>query len=259
MLQRTITPLAPLSEFVGLLWFSEGYAPQHPKERLLPSGTVELIINLRDEGSAGGALVCGAHSRFFEIDTAAEACVIGVHFKPGGAFPFFAPPMGELQNVHVALADLWGNRSTELRDRLFATNCPDLQLRILEEFLLSSLVHRLERHRAVEFALRAFAHTRAGTVSAVSAQTGLSQRRFIELFKAEVGLTPKLFWRVRRFHEIVRRAHLGPEIDWARMAAETGYFDQAHFIHDFREFSGLTPSAYLAARTAHTNHVRVES
>jgi hypothetical protein len=84
-----------------------------------------------------------------------------------------------------------------------------------------------------------------------------SARRFIEVFTDEVGLTPKLFCRVQRFQETVRRIGMGRRVDWAGMALDCGYFDQAHFIHDFRAFSGLSPSAYAAQRTGHLNHVPI--
>ncbi|MBW3553194.1 MAG: AraC family transcriptional regulator [Gemmatimonadetes bacterium] len=260
MAYRTLVPSSPLSDFVALLWLYDGYARPHPKERLLPTGTVELVIDLR-EGTrgGGGAVVCGAYSEFFEIGTAAEMSVIGVHFRPGGAFPFFAPPVGELHNLHVPLEDLWGPGAVDLRERLLAARTPALRLRILERELLIRAIRPLVRHRAVAGALRWFEGPHARTVAEVSRDTGLSHRRFIELFKAEVGLTPKLFCRVRRFQEVVRIAHARSEIDWARTALACGYFDQAHFIHDFRAFAGLTPSAYLARRTEHMNHVPLEA
>ena len=256
---RAVVPPPPLSEFVALLWLYEGYAPPHPKERLLPTGTVELVIDLRAETGGDGAVVCGAHSEFFEIETPAEASVMGVHFKPGGAFPFFAPPAGELHNLHVALADLWGAAAGELRERLLAASTPERRFRILEEHLLARAVRPLARHPAVTHALAQFEGARVRTVAEVSGQIGLSRRRFIELFDAQVGLTPKLFCRVRRFQEVVRTVHAGPRVDWARVALACGYFDQAHFIHDFQAFSGLTPSAYLAHRTQHMNHVPLEA
>ncbi|HEX8691955.1 MAG TPA: AraC family transcriptional regulator [Longimicrobium sp.] len=256
MLHRAVVPPPPLSELVALLWLYEGYAPPHARERLLPTGTVELVIDLR-EGPAGGggAVVCGAHSQFFEIDTVAEASVMGVHFRPGGAFPFFAPPAGELHNLHVSLDDLWGAAAGELRERLLAARTPEARFRVLGDFLLARAVRPLARHPAVARALREFARAPGRTVAEVAAETGFSRRRFIELFGAEVGLTPKLFCRVRRFQEVVRLVHPEPRVDWARVALECGYFDQAHFIHDFQAFSGLTPSAYLAQRSEHMNHV----
>ena len=88
-------------------------------------------------------------------------------------------------------------------------------------------------------------------------RVGLSQRRFIQLFTADVGLTPKLYGRVRRFQwarELVRHV---PKPDWAAVAASCGFFDQSHLIRDFGEFSGLSPVDYLSQRSKHVllNHV----
>jgi methylphosphotriester-DNA--protein-cysteine methyltransferase len=84
---------------------------------------------------------------------------------------------------------------------------------------------------------------------------GFSQRRFIELFRDQIGLTPKAFCRVRRFQRILQAVHRRSEVDWAQVALDGGYYDQSHLIHDFRGFSGLTPATYLAAAAEHLNHV----
>ena len=126
----------------------------------------------------------------------------------------------------------------------------------LERCLLEQLVRPLELHPAVVYALKEFqrsAHT--GKVAAATDGIGLSSRRFIELFRRQVGLTPKVFCRVRRFQHVLRTIHREKDIEWAQIALECGYYDQPHFIHDFQSFSGLTPSAYLAAATRHLNHV----
>ncbi len=83
----------------------------------------------------------------------------------------------------------------------------------------------------------------------------LSPKRFIQVFSEEVGLTPKLFCRVRRFQEVLRLIEKGQHIEWAEIALTCGYFDQAHCIHDFRAFSGLNPTTYLTHRGEHRNHV----
>ena len=72
----------------------------------------------------------------------------------------------------------------------------------------------------------------------------------------EVGLTPKHYCRIRRFQRAVTLANCGRHVDWPQVALDCGYFDQAHFINDFRSFSGLTPTRYLAARTPFQNHVK---
>src|SRR5262249_51282116 len=73
----------------------------------------------------------------------------------------------------------------------------------------------------------------------------LSQRRFIQVFKAEVGLTPKLFSRIQRFQRIRSFIQRNPSINWADLAVDLGYFDQSHLIREFLEFSGLSPTDYV--------------
>ena len=112
-------------------------------------------------------------------------------------------------------------------------------------------------HPAVVFALRAFDPAPLTTsIEQVTAAIGLSAKRFIERFKAEVGVSPKRYCRIRRFQQAVTRAHRGDLVDWAQVALECGYYDQAHFIHEFRSFAGLTPTGYRGARTAFQNHVK---
>jgi AraC-like DNA-binding protein len=82
-------------------------------------------------------------------------------------------------------------------------------------------------------------------------------RRLIEVFRHEVGLTPKVYCRLSRFRAAVGTVATVPTVDWAATASACGYFDQSHFIHEFREFAGMSPSAYLRHRTASPNHVRL--
>jgi AraC-like DNA-binding protein len=202
-------------------------------------------------------VISGPRSEAFVIDGAGPAALLGVHFKPGGARPFFRAPATEFHNRHVELTEIWGAAANDLRERLIAAAGAHARFQVLEQALLTRL-QREVCHPAVAFAVRQLASDPAHpSIRDVTAQIGFSARHFIDIFKAEVGLTPKLFARVCRFHEVVRCVHPQParEIEWADVAVASGYYDQAHFIHDFRLFSGLTPSDYLAQRTPHMNHV----
>jgi AraC-like DNA-binding protein len=252
----TYTPPPPLAAFVDMLWLAEGPAPPHRRERLLPTGTTELVIDLRESSPMRVPMLSGPHSESFVIDTAPQTAIMGVHFRPGGAFPFFKAPAGQLHNIHLHLDALWGRRAAELREQLLEAQTPPQRFRILERLLLAQAVRPLARHPAVDFALHAFRDaSRELSVSAVVDRTGWSQRRFIEVFRDEVGLTPKLFCRIIRFQQVLRLLHGRREIDWASVAAACGYYDQAHFINDFRDFSGFSPTAYLRDRGTHLNHV----
>lgn len=266
MIRLLRIPDPPLSEFVELLWLWEGYSQPHTFERLLPTGTQVLVVNLLEDRSRvydrerldryetmRGAVVAGAYSEYSILDTAEQQATLGVQFRPGGAFPFFGLPADELQDRTVSLEDLWGAEAVCLRDRILAAATPEERCRILEGALLAR-ARSLARHPAVAFAVRELRRQR--TVASVLEQVGFSQRHFIQLFRRQVGLTPKLYCRVQRFQAVLHRLQgIGSEVDWAEVALSCGYFDQAHFIRDFRSFSGLTPSAYLAQRTGHLNHV----
>lgn len=86
-------------------------------------------------------------------------------------------------------------------------------------------------------------------------RSGLSRKRFVRIFRDEVGQTPKLFSPIRRFQGLLHLIASGRRVDWAELALMCGYCDQAHFTHDFRAFAGLNPGAYLTRRGAHRNHV----
>src|SRR5262245_9986509 len=140
MVNLVYIPQPPLSELVECFWLYEGDLSLPGKERLLPTGTVELVIDLthdqariydRDDPDQyqtfSPSLICGAHSQPFIIDAPKQEQIIGVHFKPGGAFPFFKLPAGELQDTHVSLETLWGVGASDLRDQLLEAETPELK------------------------------------------------------------------------------------------------------------------------------------
>jgi AraC-like DNA-binding protein len=270
MIYRSHTPSPPLAEFVERFWLCSD-TPSHRRERILPSGTIELVINLREDEIRiydslqldccrrfSGAIVSGPYKKCFTIDPLQHASIIGVHFKPGGAFPFFGVPADELADTHLDLDTLWGRHATELRERLCAAATSAERFSRLEDTLVARLRDAQDRHGAVSIALKMFEQTNgAASVRDVASRIGLCQRRFIQVFAGEVGLTPKLYCRVIRFQrarEIVRNFEAP---DWAWVAAKCGYFDQSHLIRDFKDFSGISPVNYLrqASENVLPNHV----
>ncbi len=248
MLFRTHTPAAPLDALVVDFWLYDAYAQPHAMERILPSGTFELVINLRDDvlrvhtaqglRTLRGAIVSGAFTRPFLTDTLQEASMIGVHFKPAGAAAFLGIPSIELLDTHIELAELWGAFAHELRERLCRASI-DERFAILERALFARFTH--PPHRAIAPALRMLAKSR---VRDAAAEIGIGERRLHDLFRDEVGLAPKVFARIDRFH----RAMEQQSDDWSRVAAECGYYDQAHLIRDFAQFAGMTPAAWAKHR-----------
>jgi AraC-like DNA-binding protein len=254
-------PGPPLSAFVDLIWHYRMPPAPHRFERILPSGDMSIVVNLTGGGlRAGdetfpGALVCGAFSEYFTIDIAQQAYTLGIHFKPGGAAPFLKLPAGELEGRHVALDDVWGADAAELHDKLLHAGSAEMRFDLVERVLRQRLGAR-DPHPATAYALREIEGE--ATVADLADRIGLSAKRLADVFRADVGLTPKRYRRVRRFQRALRRLNEGKQVDWADFALDCGYYDQPHFIRDFQAFSGLNPSSYTPRSEGYLNHVALD-
>jgi AraC-like DNA-binding protein len=266
-------PSAPLASYVEKLWYCDGYQGVHrkEKERVLPNGRFQLVISLAEGplrapgtpteewGQLASSLVLGIRSHYSVIHTAGLQSAMGVVFWAGGARAFFDSRADAFYNESVPLDLIWGPKASELRDRLRAASTAVRKFRVLETALLERVNKGLELHTAVRYALGAFAQTpHIRSVLDVTKETGLSRRRFAQLFREQVGLTPKLFCRLHRFQGVLRQIALGAPVDWADLALAGGYCDQAHLAHEFRDFSGVSPTAYLASERTVVNHLPID-
>ena len=263
-------PSAPLCDFVEMFWFWENYHPAHDKERILPIGMMEITISLsqrpfyiyEDESSPQAsdysmAMLAGARSDFFIIDTSAPTSILSIVFKPGAAFPFVGFSATEYLNQHYPLQDIWGSQATELLERLFHATQVNDYFAILEQTLLTRLFQSEGRHPAVPYALDIF-HSKPQTpVAQVVDQLALSPTRFIQVFREDVGLTPKLFCRVQRFQQALRMIAQNDLTSWVDVALHCGYYDQSHFINDFQAFAGISPSHFAPQSREHFTNLPV--
>jgi AraC-like DNA-binding protein len=263
-------PRPPLDAFVASIWLFRHDPRPHALERILPTGAAQLIVNLKEDRTrfydperperciaTTGAILAGVQSRYQIIDTSEQEYVAGVAFRPGGIASFVRAPAYEMRDADTPLESLWGRqRIADLREQLVERDNPDGQLDALEN-ALRDLRQPTGLHPSIAFALTAFNRVPLSmNVGAVIDAIGMSPKRFIERFKMQVGVAPKHYCRIRRFQQALARVHRGRPVDWPQVALECGYYDQAHFIHDFRSFSGLTPTGYQASRTAFQNHVK---
>jgi AraC-like DNA-binding protein len=250
-------PSAPLGELVERLWLvSGGDAPR--QERILASGTVELVINLRDDRvtidrtprdqrprSLSGAVVSGPYSGAFLIDARQHAWMMGAHFMPGGAFVVLGLPGAELTDRHVDVAAIWGDSAARsLREQLVSAPTDAARFARLERALTARL-RGASLHPAVLLALERFTVGGSGaSVQDVVREAGLSHRRFLTVFRTAVGLAPKQYCRIRRVRYLHGLAQRTGRIDWAQLAQECGFFDQSHLAAEFNGLVGVTPTAY---------------
>jgi AraC-like DNA-binding protein len=203
-----------------------------------------------------GGIVSGAHDRYVVRGVAGASAVIGVHFRPGGAAPFFAGALGGLHNRTELLDALWGPAAIALRERLQHAPTLAQRFRLVEDALLARepATHRLDT--PVLQALQVLGRDPSvARVDSVQRASGYSPQQFIRRFDSLVGVTPKHFARVLRFNALLRHVVRVSPRDWAALAAEGGYYDQSHMIHEFRRLAGITPARYAPARSDQPTHV----
>ena len=258
--------LADHIEFFGH-WRHSG---SNYRSRALPRGAATIVFDVGrrqrlDFYTADGAsrlaappaIVVGPHSASYITDIAADEPVMAIHFRPGGAFPFLGVPLGDLEDAGVGLDEIWGRDGRELHERLIEASSPAARFGILEGFLLKRARFSVCRHPGVAVALAAIEADPSVRMAEVGRLTGLSTKRMIGLFRAEIGLTPKAYARVRRLQAALRQLGAGAA-GGARIAADTGYFDQAHFVREFRSFTAMTPTQYRRQRIVLPSHVPTE-
>lgn len=254
-------PLAVLEPYVKSLFFValeevRGGVP----DRVLPGGgTVELFIDLLDEEVLlddggpvrlrSGSVVAGVRTRSYCIEPRRRSA-IGVHFRPGGAFALLGISPAEIVNRHVSLGDLWGPDGRCLRERLLEATSLEARFQLIESALLRRFIRARPQHPAIATALQVLRGD--VRVSEVAALVGLGRRRLRDVFTCEVGIAPKLYARLNRFHGVKAHVAALQVPSWATLAANAGYADQSHLIRDFIDFAGVSPSDYFRSRTGET-------
>jgi AraC-like DNA-binding protein len=243
-------------------------------DRFLPDGNTELIINLseipqfiydnetlQEIQTCESAWVSGVRTRPITIPSGKGSRMLIVAFRKGKAHPFYPLPMSELTD-HVVEADLvLGRGVLHLREQLLASQSVEQMFSRVERFLLQRAGAALTwdgSTRCIEYALANLTRQPDRLhFQRLSEQIGYSQKHFIHLFKAQVGTPPKQYMKIMRFQKAIIEIETGTTTHWSELALRNGFYDQSHFIHEFRMFSGFTPGEYIARKADTLNYVPV--
>jgi len=266
---REVSPGPALARYVQCYWFlSSAERETGEVQPILPDGRMELVLNLGNHfrrviesgwerqppvmvvGQMGGPVV---------VEPTGAVDIVGVRFHPWGAGAFIDAPMAQFRDQLSSLDDVSGklyrlikdNQSELLERRSIAS---------LERVLQSALRVQRNSNDLAERAARLIVSSRGATsVSAIASEVGLTGRQLERRFVAAVGIGPKRLCRLLRFQEALRVAQEQSRPNWAEIAARSGYFDQAHLIRDFSEFSGASPAALQLSETSLTALMVAES
>jgi AraC-like DNA-binding protein len=250
-LYREFAPHPALAGHVACLWMSHAAPAGAPlRHRVLPDNCIDILW--QDRAPLG--FVAGMMSRPHRIELLEPVLTVAVRFLPGATRAFFPLPLHALQDGHPALSDLWPRGDAESlgaalweRDRTV-----DQRLATIERALLARLrAHEAERADGLVRAAVGLLEGSGGVlrVDELARTLGVSRQHLALQFRERVGLNAKTFamvCRFRRASSALRSEAVG--IDWAAFAAASGYYDQSHLIHEFRQFAGETPQAFVRER-----------
>jgi AraC-like DNA-binding protein len=254
-------PAAPLSRFIDDIYCLTG-VPRHRRLNVPPMPSAHLLINLAgpirlyDSDPAVPPAVftdgwfMGVWTRRFLIEYQTPVRVVGVHFKPWGISPFVHMRSSELRDRWLPIDAVWERSLDRMRDRIASAASTGETLQILEDELRSRLVPAPSR--GLELIDRATRRLEASwgavSVGALVEGAGVSGTHLATQFKSHVGVTPKRMARIYRFARLILSVDAAHPVDWSQLAQAAGYFDQAHFSKEFKDFTGHTPTAYLTLR-----------
>jgi AraC-like DNA-binding protein len=254
-------PAPPLDSYVDDVYVLTG-TPRHRRVNVPPMPSAHLFLNLGDPvvvhdvdpatppAVHTDAWFMGVSTRRVIVEYPAQVRLVGVHFKPWGLSPFIDLPSSELRDGFIPADVVWGSQVERLRDRAAESISPAEALQVVEDELRLRLCPSPARgFELVQGTAGLLAETWGTTaVNTLTRRTGVSANHLASQFKRHVGVTPKRMARIYRFARLILSVDAAGPVDWGDLAYNAGYFDQAHLSKEFKDFTGHTPTEYLALR-----------
>lgn len=267
MYLRTHIPSSPLNNHIALFTYYKQYNPDYSATRILPDGSVELLIILDDiqrvfYTDTSNIFMCkkailSGVQREYIYANAAGYSLFAIKFKVGGSYPFLHLPVSEFNNLFVDAEHVLGNALLLLREQLLELSEPREMFLLVEKYLMERLTNYRQQQRTVDTAVFSIHNSKLISLRQMAEELGYSQKQFIHIFKKHVGLSPKYYQRIARFNKVLKAVDKQQSIDWSQIGYTCGFYDQAHLINDFKYFSGMAPKDYLAQKGEFSNFIPI--
>ncbi|MFY7998425.1 MAG: DUF6597 domain-containing transcriptional factor [Candidatus Kapaibacteriota bacterium] len=256
MKPQIFEPSSELKEFVLCYWNLEGDNDTTPiKNTIVPDGTMKLIFHYADtykhHPKNGESIVLpkcfliGQLTQPYIVEPLGVTGSFVVRFHPSGFLPFTTIPIKEMENTAVPIATLFGEDGAEIGEKILHAQDTFERIRLIEPFLLK----RLTDKKTIDFVVKSTIETMFEangtlTVNECSQKLNINRRQLARKFSSAIGLSPKQLAKTMRIQAALKTLLLKEVPSLTDLAYENEYFDQAHFIKDFKEFTGLTPKEF---------------
>lgn len=271
MILNVHIPIYPLNLFIDNFIYYKDFNPPHSLDRFLPDGNINIVFNLTDNPqyiydndtlkeiqTCRNVWFSGIRNKYITIPSGKESEMFIINFHKGKAYPFVQMPLDELTDCVVDAELVLTDEIINLRELILSASSIPQKFSVVENYFIKFYKEKFIEKPIVNFAVKKIAAVpNKTTIDVLSREIGYSQKHFIKLFKESVGLTPKSFLKVIRFQKVIDEIETIKTINWAAIVFNNGYYDQAHFIHDFKQFSGFTPEEYLQKKNDQLNYIPV--
>lgn len=224
-------------------WDLRGHAP-HVQETL-PHPNFHLVF---EKGSfeTGNPTVSGVYTDKFVRTLEGKSHVFGIKFNPGGFRPFLKAPAIKLANSTIPASRIFGEEIKALQAVLTSSCQEAKKMEVTSEFFRARMPEPDDKIvLAGQLVGRILKEPDIKTVDDLVVRVGIGKRSIQRIFNEYVGVSPKWVIRRYRLHEAIERFYADDKPDWSQLAIELGYFDQAHFINDFKSIVGCSPTQYI--------------
>lgn len=248
----------PLSKYVKYYWTLEGIddSVAASRERIFPDGCMELIFHYGDlfrkystdidAFDQPRSFLHGQLKRFMDIESTGKIGVFSIRFRPDGLHAFIEMDLNELTGNAVSIRDLWGADGCILEEKMLEATTTAQRINIIEQFLIRQMKWRTDN--SIHYCVRSIVNSEGSkSIELLSREVNLGRRQLERKFIATVGLSPKLLTRIIRFQNTLHRLEAKQLASLTGVAYSGGFYDQSHFIKDFKEFTGLNPKQYFTA------------
>jgi AraC-like DNA-binding protein len=250
-----LTP--PLSDYIQTIWAMQSESEQDgsPRSQIMPDGIVEIIFHyetplytyqddskfLQPENFAISMM-----RKFVEIESSGKSGFISVRFFPWGARHFFDEPIQNFLDQTIHAEKLWGDNSALIINKIKTCANLDERFLVVQQFLLDRLNEFQKNDTSLDDAIKLIRNSKGQlSIEEACSKSGYSKKQLERKFLASVGTTPKIFSRISRFLNICQHLEDQKNKSLTELTHECGYYDQAHFIKEFKEFSGFTPKEFF--------------
>lgn len=255
---QVYTPSQELRPFVKCFWSLDDNEKEEPiKQRVLPDGCMEMIFHYGDlyrqyfeDGSSiiqPRSFVFGQITKYIEIAPTGISGIISGRFLPDGLRPFIKMPVTQLENKAVSLKEIFNEEGIILEKEVTSATNNDDRIRLIETFLLAKLTEQHTIDAIAKSCVEVIFHSQGQIgIVALAGKMNIHRRNIERRFTAVIGMSPKQLAKVARLQATFRMLGQKKFSTLTEIAYENGYFDQAHFIKDFKEFTGMNPKSFFA-------------